>query len=158
MVLLVIALALAASASATSAAPFAFCGLTRTVNGFDSVRASGVTCRAALKDVAAIERGDRGKWVCSRAVHAAYERACRRGEALIQVLERTPVPAVRRPDGTVRLANWVFRRDRRSLLAHEAGRAWVLADRAPFCVPDAPREVLVALRLRPLTPHGGCFG
>ena len=29
--------------------------------------------------------------------------------------------------------------------------------RAPFCVPDAPREVLVALGLRPLTPHGGCF-
>jgi hypothetical protein len=37
------------------------------------------------------------------------------------------------------------------------GDAWARVASAPFCVPAAPREVLVALRLRTLTPHGGCF-
>jgi len=157
--LLATMLALAAGAAAAHApAPFAFCGLSRTVNGFDPVRASGVRCGAALSDVSAIERGDRGDWACSRAMHAAYELECRRGAARLQVLERSPVPAVRRSDGTVDLANWRFRLAGRALWAREDGHAaWTRIGRAPFCVPAAPREVLVALRLRPLTPHGGCF-
>ena len=157
--LLVAVLALAGSATpAHAAAPFAFCGLSRTVNGFDPVRAAGVPCGTAREDVAAVERGDRGDWACSRAMHAAYELECRRGAAVLQVLERSPVPAVRRSDGTVRLANWRFRLDGRTLLAREDGRStWTRIARAPFCIPAAPREVLVALRLRQLTPHGGCF-
>jgi hypothetical protein len=140
------------------APPFAFCGLARTVNGFDPVQAALTPCGDALPIVAAIERGERGDWACSRAVHASYELECRDGEAVIQVLERSPVPAVRRASGVVRLANWLFRLRARSLLAREDGTTrWLTIARAPFCVPAAPREVLVALRLKPLTPHGGCF-
>jgi hypothetical protein len=139
------------------AAPFAFCGLARTVNGFDPVSAADVPCGEALPLVAAIERGDRGTWTCSRAVNAAYELECRSGEAALRVLERSPVPVVRRASGVVRMANWLFRLRRRTLLAREDGGSWRAIGRAPFCVPDAPREVLVALRLRPLTANGGCF-
>ena len=46
--------------------PPAFCGLARTVNGFDAVAASLVTCGSALATIVHIERGDRGAW----AVHA----------------------------------------------------------------------------------------
>jgi hypothetical protein len=140
-------------------APFSFCGLARTANGFDPVRAAAVPCGLALPDVVAIERGDRGDWACSRAVNAAYELECRNGEDVIQVLERSPVPAVRRRSGVVRLANWLFLLRGRRLLAREDGTTgWVTIGHAPFCVPTAPREVLVALKLRALTPHGGCFG
>lgn len=143
---------------AACAPPFAFCGLARTVNGFDPVSAAVIACGAALPTVAAVERGDRGDWACSRAVNATYELECRNGEAVIQVLERSPVRAVRRPSGVVRLANWLFLLRGRSLLAREDGTTrWLTIDHTPFCVPDAPREVLVALRLKPLTRHGGCF-
>lgn len=135
----------------------AFCGLARTVNGFDPVRAAALDCASARDDIVAVERGDRGEWACSRAVHADYELECRNGEAIIQVLERSPVRAVRRASGLVRLANWSFRLDGKVLDAREDGGAWARIARTPFCVPTAPREVLVALRLRSLTPHGGCF-
>jgi hypothetical protein len=133
-----------------------FCGLAHTVNGFDPVRASGIRCDAARAAIVRVEHGDRGAWNCSRAMHADYELDCRRGNARIQVLERSPVRAVRHGT-TVRLANWSFRLTGRTLLARASGRAWITLGRAPFCVPAAPREVLVALRLRPLTPNGGCF-
>jgi hypothetical protein len=137
---------------------FTFCGLTHTVNGFDPVSAAAISCPEALRDVAAIERGRRGDWACSRAMHASYELECRRGEATLRVLERSPVRAVRRRDGVVRLANWLFRLRAGALFAREDGAAWIRVARGPpFCIPTAPREVLVALRLRPLTPHGGCF-
>jgi hypothetical protein len=75
---------------------------------------------------------------------------------VIQVLERSPVPAVRRSGG-VRLANWLFRLRGRALQARQDGSSWMTLGRAPFCVPVAPRDVLVALRLRSLTPSSGCF-
>lgn len=113
--------------------------------------------RRGPADVAAIERGEPGDWVCSRAVNATYELECRNGEAVIRVLERSPVPAVRRRSG-VRLANWLFLIHGRSLQAPEDGTArWLTLAHPPYCVPAAPREVLLALRLTPLTPHGGCF-
>jgi hypothetical protein len=133
-----------------------FCGLARTVNGFDPVSAAEVGCGDALSIVTAIERGDRQAWACARAVNADYELECRDGEAVIHVLERSPVPAVRRSGG-VRLANWLFRLRGHRLEAREDGSGWLSIGHAPFCVPDAPREVLVALRLRPVTPNGGCF-
>lgn len=142
---------------AACVAPFSFCGLARTVNGFDPVRASALACPDALVDVAAIERGTRGDWNCSRAVHAAYELECRQGEAVIQVLERSPVRAVWRKPGLVRLANWLFHLEGRTLFAREDGSVWARIGRAPFCIPAVPREVLVTLRLAPTTPHGGCF-
>ena len=141
---------------AECAPPFTFCGLEHTLNGFDPVSAADVDCGMALPIVANVERGDRGAWACSRAVGADYELECRNGEAVIRVLERSPVPAVRRKGG-VRLANWFFRLRGRTLTAREDGGASITIGRAPFCVPDAPREVLVALRLRKLTPNGGCF-
>lgn len=136
---------------------FAFCGLARTVNGFDPVSAADVPCGEARPLVASIERGARGAWTCSRAVHAGYELECRNGEAVLRVLERSPVRAVRRASGIVRLANWLFRVRGRTLLARQDGGAWTTIAHAPFCVPDAPREALVALRLRPTTRNGGCF-
>lgn len=74
------------------------------------------------------------------------------------MLERSPVPALRRRDGSVRLANWLFRVRDGTLEAHEdGGRRWLRIAGPPWCVPFAPREALVALRLRPLTADGGCF-
>ena len=145
-----------AACGARCAQRLSFCGLAHTVNGFDPVSASDVGCGRALRLVTAIERGDRGAWACSRAVNAGYELECRNGEAVIRVLERSPVRAVRRA-GVVRLANWLFRLRGRRLEARRDRSDWITIGRAPFCVPDAPREVLVALRLRPLTPNGGCF-
>jgi hypothetical protein len=138
--------------------PQVFCGLARTVNGFDAVQAEVVDCAAARATIAAIERGDRGDWVCSRSVGGTIELDCRSGEAGLQVLERSPVPAVRRASGVVRLANWLFRIRGRRLDAREDGTAaWVRLAGPPWCVPSTPREALVALALRPLTPNGGCF-
>jgi hypothetical protein len=123
----------------------AFCGLASTVNGFDYVAAAGIGCGRALALVPAIERGDRGAWACSRSVGGAVELRCLEGGEQIELLEGSPVPA-RRNDGTVTLANRTFRLG-----------IGALAGRGPWCVPDVPREVLVAFRLRPITPHGGCF-
>jgi hypothetical protein len=122
-----------------------FCGLVDTANGFDYVQATGVGCGNAFAATRAVERGDHGEWECSRSVGGAVELTCRVGEARIDLLERSPVPA-RRHGPDVTLANLTFR----------LGRG-VLSGRGPWCVPDVPREVLVALRLRPLTTHGGCF-
>jgi hypothetical protein len=74
------------------------------------------------------------------------------------VLERSPVPPVRLRDGGVRVANWRFRiRDRRLEAREDGGARWEPLAGPPWCVPFAPREALVALGLRPLTPNGGCF-
>jgi hypothetical protein len=133
-----------------------FCGLARTVNGFDYVAAGGVACSAALGDAARIERGLRGAWDCSRSMHGAVELACEDGARRLDLLERSPVPA-RRRGSVVVLANWSFRLRGNRIDGRTNATGWRTLGRAPWCVPDIPREVLVALRLRPLTPHGGCF-
>lgn len=135
-----------------------FCGLARTVNGFDPVRVvKGVSCPRARTAVVGIEHGRPGPWACSRAVHADYELDCRTSGAELQTLERSPVAAVRR-GGVVTLANWSFRLRRTELQGRTGVGRWrTLIARAPYCVPAAPREALVALRLRAKTPHGGCF-
>lgn len=137
--------------------PPSFCGLSRTVNGFDDVAASLLTCRDALMEIVHVERGDRGAWNCSRAVGGTVELDCRRGEARLQILERSPVAATRAA-GVVTLANWAFRLRGTRLEGRSGIGPWHLLVRtAPYCEPAVPREVLVALRLRALTPHGGCF-
>jgi hypothetical protein len=136
---------------------FAFCGLARTVNGFDYVSAKGMVCLPARRAVLAVERGMFGPWRCSRAMHASYELECRDGARAVRVLERSPV----RPDntgGTVFIGAWAFRVHHHRLDAREGAGGWIDVGRAPWCAPyDAPREVLIALRLRPTTPDGGCF-
>jgi hypothetical protein len=143
-------------ALAMLAASAQFCGLARTVNGFDLVRASDLGCRAALVVIARVERDDAARWNCSRAVHAGFELRCRFGTAVVDVLERSPVRP-RRLGAAVRLANWTFRVSGGLLEGREGRLGWTRVARAPFCVPAAPREVLLALRLRPVTPNGGCF-
>ena len=135
-----------------------FCGFARTVNGFDPVRVvKGVSCPRARSAVAGVEHGAPGPWACSRAVHAAYELDCRTSGAEIQVLERSPVPAVRH-GAVVTLANWSFRLRGEALEGRTATLGWrALIVRPPYCVPAAPREALVALGLRRTTPSGGCF-
>jgi hypothetical protein len=135
-----------------------FCGLANTVNGFDPVRSvKGISCPRARVAIAQIEHGHAGPWACSRAVHADYELDCRTEAAEIQVLERSPV-AARRHGGVVTLANWSFRLHGRALEGRFGSHPWLtLIARPPYCQPDAPREVLIALRLRPVTPSGGCF-
>ncbi len=135
-----------------------FCGLARTVNGFDPVRVvKGVSCPRARAAVVGIERGRPGPWACSRAVHADYELDCRTSGAELQTLERSPVGAVRH-GSVVTIANWSFRLLRTRLQGRDAAGRWqTLIAHAPYCIPTAPREALVALRLRPTTAHGGCF-
>ena len=154
--LLAAVIALAGAPAPASHVTARFCGLAHTFNGFDPVRASGIPCTSARATIVRIEHGDRGHWNCSRAMHTAYELDCRRGAADVQVLERSPVRAVRHGP-VVTLANWSFLLRRRTLLAREDEHAWFRLARPPFCVPAVPREVLVALRLKPLTPDGGCF-
>ena len=138
--------------------PPVFCGLARTVNGFDPVtEVKGIACPRARDAIRAVERGDFGPWVCSRAVHAAYELDCRTSGAEFQVLEHPPVTAVRH-GSVVTLANWSFRLRDKALEARADGGRWLtLLERPPYCVTDAPREVLVALRLRRTSPSGGCY-
>jgi hypothetical protein len=137
--------------------PFAFCGLARTVNGFDLVAARGLTCAEARPAIAPIERGRRGGWSCSRAMHASFELRCRAGSREVRVLERAPV-RVTRADGVARLGDWSFRLQGDRLLGRDGAGRWVSLGPPPWCIPFAgPREVLVALGLRPITPHGGCF-
>ena len=134
-----------------------FCGLARTVNGFDLVDARGLSCRRALVVIPRVERGERADWECSRAVHAVFELRCLLGAAEVRVLERSPL-APQRSGGVVRLRNWSFRIDGAKLLAREGRLGWISLGRAPWCIPsDGPQEVLLALRLAPITPHGGCF-
>jgi hypothetical protein len=135
-----------------------FCGLAHTVNGFDPVRSvKGISCPRARAAISQIEHGRPGPWACSRAVHADYELDCRTTGAEIQVLERSPVAAVRH--GTVvTLANWSFRLHGRALEGRFGRHPWLtLIARPPYCQPDAPRDVLVAFRLRPVSPSAGCF-
>ncbi len=138
--------------------PPVFCGLARTVNGFDPVSAvKGISCpraRAAVRDV---ERGVNGPWVCSRAVHATFELDCRTSGAEVQVLEAAPVAPVRHGP-IVTLANWSFRLHGRALEGLTGHGRWMtLVTRPPYCVPDVPRQVLAALPLRRTTPAGGCY-
>ena len=138
------------------AARATFCGLARTVNGFDPVAARGLGCAAALAEAVRIERDTRGGWNCSRSVGGTVELDCRDGTAELEVLERAPVAASRRR-GVVTLANWRFRLARLRVEGRSGGRWQVLVAAPPYCEPAVPREALVALRLRPLTPNGGCF-
>lgn len=144
-----------ACGSACAPPPPVFCGLARTVNGFDYVRSAGVACPSALGITVSIERNVRGPWLCSRSVGGDVELTCTLGTEKIELLERSPVPA-RAHDGIVTLANWSFRLRRRTLLGRNE-KTWRSFGPAPWCVPDLPREVLVAVKLRPLTPDGGCF-
>jgi hypothetical protein len=137
--------------------PTVFCGLARTANGFDYVQAAAVACSAALGIVASVERGVTGPWVCSRSTNGTIELTCRTPDARIDVLERSPV-AAHRVGATVRIANWIFRLGRRAIVARADGRrAWISLGASPWCIPDVPRDVLVAFRLRPSTPNGGCY-
>ena len=138
--------------------PPQFCGLAWTVNGFDPVQmVTGDSCAATLAAVVAIERGERAAWQCSRAVDATVELDCRNGDPELQVLRRSPVPATRH-GALVTLANWSFRLYGRSLEGRSGVGPWhLLVRRPPFCIPAAPREVMVALRLRRKTPTSGCF-
>ncbi len=149
---------LAACGVACAPPPPKFCGLARTVNGFDLVSAvKGISCPRARGAVREIERGARRPWVCSRAVHAAFELDCRTSGAELQVLERSPVRAVRH-GAVVTLGNWSFRLHGSSLQGLTGHGRWVtLIPRPPYCIPDAPREVLAALPLRRTTPAGGCY-
>ncbi len=152
----VLLLALAGCAGRHSAAGATFCGLARTVNGFDPVAARGVGCADALAETPRIERGVRGPWSCSRSVGGTVELACRAGAAELDVLERAPVAASRRGP-VVTLANWRFRLAGVRVEGRSGGRWLVLVAGLPYCEPDVPRAALVALRLGPLTPNGGCF-
>jgi hypothetical protein len=136
---------------------FVFCGLARTANGFDYVSAKGMACLPARRAIVAVERGAFGPWRCSRAMHAVYELECRDSVRVVRVLERAPgVPG--NAAGTVVVGAWAFRVLRHRLDARNGAGGWIDLGRAPWCAPyDAPREVLVALKLRPTTPDGGCF-
>lgn len=146
---------LVAACGAACAPPPVFCGLARTVNGFDYVRATGIACPSALGATVSIERGVRGPWACARNTGGVIELTCANDTEKIELLERSPVHATR-SGGEVRLANWTFRlRD-----GHMEGRSskrWLPLGRPPWCVPDVPREVLLAFRLRSITKDGGCF-
>jgi hypothetical protein len=133
-----------------------FCGLAHTRKGFDPVSAAEIPCAGARPAVVSIERGDRGTWDCSSNVPAGYALECHAGEAVIRVLDRSPLRPVRRSGG-VRMANWVFRVRGRTLEARDDGTGWIALGRSPFCAPVAPREVLVALRLHSMRPNGACF-
>jgi hypothetical protein len=146
---------LAPAPSAHAAARPVFCGLARTVNGFDYVRANGVACPTALRITVRIEGNERGSWLCARRVDGDVELACRSRAGEIDLLERSPV-AARTHGGIVTLANWSFRLHGAFLQGRNA-RWWHSLGRRPWCVPDVPREVLLALKLRPVTPDGGCF-
>jgi hypothetical protein len=155
LALVVTALALAASGCGGQRE--GFCGLVLTVNGFDPVEAvDGIACATARSTVVDIERDDRGAWDCSRAMHAAYELACRDGHRELQVLENVPVTPRRQGD-VVTLANWSFRIAGRRLEGRSGSGAWIVIARPPICITDAPRTVLVALRLPPLGRGDVCF-
>lgn len=133
-----------------------FCGLARSPQGFDPVSAVGeISCNEALAAVGAIKRGEPGEWGCSQ-VGTGPELDCWRGAVKVRVHDRAPVAPVRR-GGVVTLANWSFRVWRDVLQGRRDERRWIALGRPPFCVPVAPREVLVALRLRPLRADGNCF-
>jgi hypothetical protein len=135
-----------------------FCGLAWTVNGFDPVSAvAEIGCPDALRAVVGIERKVHSDWTCTRTSQAGYKLDCTNRWQKLQVLERAPVPPVGAGD-VVTLANWSFRVAGPRLLGRSGTGPWhTLARHLPFCVSQAPREVLVALRLRPVTPQNDCF-
>jgi hypothetical protein len=133
-----------------------YCGLARTANGFDYVQATSLACDAARATVVAIERGQPGTWTCSRNTDTAVELTCIGGDSRIELLERSPVAATR-AGNVVSLANWTFRMRGRSMQGRGVSGRWLTLGRAPWCIPDVPREVLLAFRLKPLTRNGGCF-
>jgi hypothetical protein len=137
--------------------PPVYCGLARTVNGFDYVQSTNLACPSARGASVSIERGVRGPWVCSRLVGASVELSCTAANSRIDLLERSPVPATRHGAAVV-LSNWTFRLRGRVVLGRPAGRLrWQTLARRRWCVPEVPREVLTAFGLTPTTPHGGCF-
>lgn len=148
-----------ASCKATPApASFTYCGIARTVNGFDFVAARGIFCLAARAAVVRIERGARGSWLCSRAMHASYELECASGDRSVRVLERSPVGLNRAPGGVVSSYGWSWRVLHGRLQARQNGGGWIDLGRPPWCIPfAAPREVLLGLHLRSTTADGGCF-
>jgi hypothetical protein len=137
--------------------PPVYCGLARTVNGFDYVQSTNLACPSARGATVSIERGVRGPWACSRLVDASVELSCTATSSRIDLLERSPVPAARHGAAVV-LSNWTFRLRGRVVLGRPAqGSRWQTLARRAWCVPEVPREVLTAFRLTPTTPHGGCF-
>jgi hypothetical protein len=143
---------------AACAPPTAYCGLARTVNGFDYVQATGLGCAAARVITVAIERNDRGPWTCARNVDGVIELTCTHTAQKIELLERSPVPAKVEPGGVVTLSNWSFRLHGAVLQGRQDALGWLSLGRAPWCIPDIPREALLALPLKSVTPDGGCFG
>lgn len=137
--------------------PPQFCGLAWTVKGFMPVELdAGDSCAAALAAAVAVERGVLGEWQCSTGV-AQSALDCTRGDAEFKVLSRSPVPAVRH-GVFVTLANWTFARFGLSLEGRSGIGPWhTLMRRPPYCVPAAPVEALIALRLRRTTRSGNCF-
>ena len=127
------------------------------MNGFDYVQAAGLGCAAARVNVVAIERNDRGFWTCARNVGGRIELTCTKGHEKLELLERSPVAATRAPDGVVTLSNWSFRLHGDVIEGRQDALGWISLGRAPWCIPDVPREVLLALPLRSLTADGGCF-
>jgi hypothetical protein len=149
---------LTACGAACAPPPPTFCGLALTANGFDPESAvKGISCPRARAAVREVERGAPGPWVCSRAVHAAYELDCRTSGAEVQVLEHTPVRATRH-GAVVTLANWSFRLHGPALQGFTGREHWrSLIARPPYCIPAAPQEALAALPLRRTTAAGGCY-
>lgn len=147
-----------AACGAPCVPPQVFCGLIRTASGFVPVRAAVIDCGDARTEATALAGSPQPGWSCNAPSGGDVFLDCTRGEEEIGFLRRSPLPAVRRWSGAVRLANWLFRVGGRRLEAREDGTpGWVTLGRAPFCLPVAPRAVLVALRLEATTPGGTCF-
>jgi hypothetical protein len=149
---------LAACGGPCAPPPPQFCGLAWTVNGFDPVQmVTGDSCASTLGAVVTIERGNHGDWQCAAAADPGGVLDCLNGATELEVLRRSPVPATRH-GALVTLANWSFQLDGRSLRGRSGLGPWhLLIRRPPFCAPAAPREALVALRLRQTTATGNCF-
>lgn len=133
-----------------------YCGLALTANGFAYVQATSIGCDAARATVVSIERGQAGTWRCSRDTHAVVLLTCLQGGSRIDLLPRSPVPA-RRVGNVVSLANWTFRLRGRSMQGRGYHGSWSTLGRAPWCIPDVPREVLTAFKLEPIGQAAGCF-
>ena len=144
------------SACGPACTPPRFCGFARSARGFVPVSVTGeISCNEALAAAVAIKRGEPGEWGCSP-VGTGPDLDCWRGTAKVRVHDRVSVAPVRH-GSVVTLANWSFRVSRDALQGRRDDRRWFVLARRPFCVPVAPRGVLVALRLKPLRPNGNCF-
>ena len=137
--------------------PPKFCGLAWTVKGFVPVELDeGDSCAASLAAAVAVERGLSGDWQCSPVVGGSAPDCSRQG-AEFKVLRRSPVPALRH-GSVVQLANWTFALAGLLLQGRSGAGPWhTLARKPPYCVPAAPVEVLVALRMRRTGRSGNCF-